>query len=89
MPTIPPWSVVAVAVRSSGFGDFLGPSGPLAGAVGSALPGWGGAVPLGHPGLWPAGSAGLDNLVRDFFKKRKANRLKTVAPQRFFFLCNL
>lgn len=31
----------------------------------------------------------LINLVRDFFKKRKANRLKTVAPQRFFFLCNL
>ena len=33
--------------------------------------------------------ANIPNLVRDFFKKRKANRLKTVAPQRFFFLCNL
>lgn len=31
----------------------------------------------------------IENLVRNFFKKRKANRLKTVAPQRFFFLCNL
>ena len=31
----------------------------------------------------------FSNLVRDFFNKRKANRLKTVAPQRFFFLCNL